>query len=553
MEQQTTMTHIWPYSKFFNPEAKPFSEEREADVWDELRDLTFDEDVRGNIAFLIHEEDIVCANGEWGNNHNVTSTSIIEKFQEDHVVNNRYSFFEQRELEQEIHSPATEEISFTSRTAAQIEADEPGNLITVPAERARVETRKKRLPVHLGSKLDALAVIEKYRTHEIAALVLWHPEFNPHGPEEYLKHLPLVRSKCADLPIYIFHWDYRGDKYGVEREGQADASWQNRFHSKSEALTIPENVDVVVRGLCNVGSVSMWGALPKHGKSYLFLSLMKALLSGESWLNYFEVSQAKRVVYLVPEVGLRGVMKRLRKLGMVDYLYDSATNPEGRLFVQTLSSRDKLKLDDAALLQAVQDADVFVDPIIRYIEGEENNASDQRILSNKLLALISAEARSVWCAHHSPKAFKDVTDITTQNVLRGTGEFAAFPDLIFGVLKTNDETSRLYIKCTDARDDDEYLGDFEVEMRPWIDETGDLKLVVSPGTGTPLREQRRNSKSGPKADPERQAKIDFVKGLDGSLQDKVEAMNEKFGSNHVKSTVGEWLKKANPFDSDQGE
>ena len=75
----------------------------------------------------------------------------------------------------------------------------------------------------------------------------------------------------------------------------------------------------------------MVGALPKHGKSYLFLSIMKALLSGKPWLDHFEVVKAKRVVYLVPEVGLRGVMKRLRKLGMVDYLYDPVTNPEGCL------------------------------------------------------------------------------------------------------------------------------------------------------------------------------------------------------------------------------
>jgi len=56
-------------------------------------------------------------------------------------------------------------------------------------------------------------------------------------------------------------------------------------------------------------------------------------------------------------------------------------------------------------------------------------------------------------------------------------------------------------------------------MRPWIDETGDLKLVVPPGTGTPLREQRRAGKSGPKVDPAKQAKIDFAKNVDGSLQD----------------------------------
>ena len=142
-------------------------------------------------------------------------------------------------------------------------------------------------------------------------------------------------------------------------------------------------------------------------------------MSGNNWLDYFEVSPSKRVIYLVPEVGLRGVVKRLRKLKMLDYLYDPATNPDGGLFVQTLSSLTKLALDDPRLFEAVKDADVFVDPLIRYIDGDENNAGEQRILSNKLLNLLGCAARSVWVAHHSPKAFKDVKDITTQNVLRG--------------------------------------------------------------------------------------------------------------------------------------
>ena len=107
----------------------------------------------------------------------------------------------------------------------------------------------------------------------------------------------------------------------------------------------------------------------------------------------------------------------------------------------------------------------------------------------------------MWVAHHSPKAFKDVRDITTQNVLRGTGGFPAFLNIIFGVLKIDDEKARLYIKCTDARSSSEYLGDFEVELRPWIDDTGDLRLVVAPGTGAPLHEQRKGERK--QADPDK--------------------------------------------------
>jgi hypothetical protein len=107
---------------------------------------------------------------------------------------------------------------------------------------------------------------------------------------------------------------------------------------------------------------------------------------------------------------------------------------------------------------------------------------------------------------------------------------------------------RLHIKCTDARDDDEYLGDCEVEMRPWIDQTGDMKLVVPPGTGTPLREQKRSNKPGPKSDPDRQANIDFAESIDGSLKDKADAIVKQIGGECSKSTPSEWLKE---FDEDK--
>jgi AAA domain len=348
------------------------------------------------------------------------------------------------------------------------------------------------------------------------------------------------RYFCRKTPAGTFE-DVKGQRIYTD--------FKQLFHTKTEVLTLPEEVQIVVRGLCNVGNICIWGALPKHGKSYLFLSVIKALLSGNKWLGYFETSPSKRVIYLVPEVGLRGVVKRLRKLKMLDFLYDPVTNSDGKLFLQTLSSFPKLALDDTLLLDAVKDADVFVDPLIRYIKGDENSSGEQRILSNKLLNLLGCAARSVWVAHHSPKAFKDVRDITTQNVLRGTSEFAAFPDIIFGVLKTDDAKVRLYIKCTDARDDDEYLGDFEVELRPWIDDEGDMRLVVHPGKGTPLKEQR---KAGRKADPDKQQKIEFARSVEGSLQDKADAVNAKFGKQHDPSTIGKWLKEPASFNAGEG-
>lgn len=520
--------HVWPEpdsaGRVLCPDCKPISDECEEDVWDRIRALTTMPEVKRDVLVML------CP-------RNTTMVPIVaeraffqEKLGEDKYFADRVKYLQPEVVTREIWVP-------------------------LPKHEEKGEIRKREIvnSVTLACALDAESVAAECLSGRYSALVIWHPEECEDGSGD-LKYLPYLKERGVRTPIYVFHNDIQWDRFGVEIDGDANRAyrntangWQSHFHTKTQALTTPETVDVVVRGLCNVGNISIWGALPKHGKSYLFLSVMKALLSGQPWLDYFEVSKSSRVVYLVPEVGLRGVMKRLRKLRMVDYLYDPVINPDGCLYLQTLSSPDKLKLDSAALLLAVKGADVFVDPLIRYIEGDENNATDQRILSGKLLDLISAQARSVWCAHHSPKAFKDVTDITTQNVLRGTGEFAAFPDIIFGVLKTSEEASRLYIKCTDARDDDEHLAPFEVEMRPWIDDTGDLKLVVEPGTGTPLSKQR---KAGRKVDPDKQAKLDFLKTATGSLQQKADALNKEFGSNHGKSTVKGWM-KGQEFDGDK--
>ena len=287
------VTHIWPYNKLFNPDAQPFSGESDSDVWAELRDLTLDDDVRGNIVVATHVADL-----------RVSKEIVIEEFLKGDVVYSRIKFVQPREVEWNVYRPARSAHHFElcdGLTGAIENKDD------YPAMPARNEVVKKSIAWNLGSKADAEYVVATHRKREISALVLWEPD-----GDEHLKYIDQVVKDCPDLPIYIFHNECRAEKYGVERE--SGASWQHRFHTKTEALTLPEVVDVVVRGLCNVGSISMWSALPKHGKSYLFLSIMKALLSGEPWLNHFEVSKAKRVVYLVPEVGLRGVMKRLAQV-----------------------------------------------------------------------------------------------------------------------------------------------------------------------------------------------------------------------------------------------
>ncbi len=96
MQEQTNITHIWPYSKIVNPEAQPFSDERESDVWDELRELTLDDEVRGKICVALHDT----------LNHTASANAFNHELLRETVANNRVSFYRPREVELNIHRPA---------------------------------------------------------------------------------------------------------------------------------------------------------------------------------------------------------------------------------------------------------------------------------------------------------------------------------------------------------------------------------------------------------------------------------------------------------------
>ena len=233
--------HIWPHSKLINPEAQPFSSERESDVWEELRNLTFnDDDVRGNIAVATHtaEQD--------------DRDSFLNQLKKEDVVLRRVKFLASHEVELEIHHPATKAYSFQPlRNVAEEfvhgpngweEVPDTSAPIEVPAESAWTETRKESVPFHLGSKQDADGVIKQHRNKEVCALALWYPVESDH-----LKYLSKVQA-AARLPIYIFHCDYHADKWGVERECRTQTTvkqtitieWADTIKRESTQWLIPE-------------------------------------------------------------------------------------------------------------------------------------------------------------------------------------------------------------------------------------------------------------------------------------------------------------------------
>jgi AAA domain/Homeodomain-like domain len=241
-------------------------------------------------------------------------------------------------------------------------------------------------------------------------------------------------------------------------------------------------------------AITMIGGLPGAGKTWMMLSMAKALLDGTPLFGFedFKVATpAEKVVYLCPESSLTPFAARLKLFGLDKHVRGPG---HGSLFCGTISvDSENLLLTDLRLHHAVDGAHVFLDTATRFMTGDENSAGEQREFSRTLFQLLQAGAKTVTAAHHAPKGAEHIAadKMTLESVLRGTGELGAMVATCFALKMTDSERTRIHVKHVKYRDIDR-IGDFALEGKPWIDQTGDLKMVASPGMAVAPTVEKRN-------------------------------------------------------------
>jgi 5S rRNA maturation endonuclease (ribonuclease M5) len=257
-----------------------------------------------------------------------------------------------------------------------------------------------------------------------------------------------------------------------------EADWRKYFHKVSE-LDEGE-MKQLVKGFLPEG-VTFLGSLSGVGKTWIGVSLARALVFAKSFLGLYDVPEQHNVLYLVPEMGSRSFRVRLEKMGLPD---------DDRFRCQTLKD-GFTPLDSPQLLAAVKEMKpvVFLDTAIRFSSGEENSSSSNASgLANAVFALIRLGAVAVVCLHHSPKAAADADFMTLENVLRGTGDFGAMCDAVWGVQhakksgekeyqQESTDLTRLFLKSVKSRDF-EPVDPFVIQGRPYIDEVGDFRVIT---------------------------------------------------------------------------
>jgi hypothetical protein len=359
-----------------------------------------------------------------------------------------------------------------------------------------------------------------------------------------------VRSLlCARLPLTINGPDdylAKADNGFWSVLDSAVEPWRlgGTFASFENYTKAPEPAFLIAGVLQDMG-VTFLGSLPGHGKTWILLSIIKALLSGEPLFRYFKVLQTvPRVIYLSPEVQLGQVRIRAERMGLGQYVKD------GRLLIRTLTEGPRPDLLDPDIRMAARGAVVILDTAVRFMEGKENDSDSNRDgLGSKCFALLNAGAQTIIAAHHAPKATENANFLTLQNMLRGSGDLGAFLSGAWGLFQLDDQTNSIYVANLKPRDQDPFAP-FVIHGRPYINDTKDFAVVTKPGDCPSFADIRKTSHGGKQVAPENADKIAYVTELvrDGEKSPvKVAAsIKAKFGGTEPsRQTASKWIKKAN--------
>lgn len=303
-------------------------------------------------------------------------------------------------------------------------------------------------------------------------------------------------NKCAaafegQLPpykVFRLNWEYRGkDSHDPKDIGEVYAQNPAQFKERITALTEDSlnrppawrqlfksldemqdgGIQFVIKDFLPEG-VNLIGGLPASGKTWFALSIARAITTGDKFLGLYDVPEPTVVLYLTPEVGERALKRRAIKMGV---------NPD-RFLCRTLH-QGVLSLDDPLLLGAVKNLKpvVILDTAIRFSDaGDENSATDNaQGLAKLIFGLLAAGAKAVVGVHHSPKDSADKKP-DLRNTLRGTGDFGAMADCVYGLKLKDEATMTIEVSCVKPRDFDP-VKPFMIRGKPYLDQKGDFVVL----------------------------------------------------------------------------
>lgn len=363
----------------------------------------------------------------------------------------------------------------------------------------------------------------------------------PNLDEGDLDVLSKFRDECPEVDVYIFH-RYDDTKYGVEVTGDSD-SWENEFPALAD--TAHEEQEVIVEEMIIKGNMHVVSGPPETFKTMGLIELSSAILDQRPVFDLNKVNHRYPILYLCADMSpaqfdVWAAPFNLRKHG-ADF----------RVMKAGIGIPN---ITDPVLQTAVNGRILILDTMLDFAKIQKAFESGEwtTFMENCRALMTTYGCVAIIMSAHSTRAEvkSDSDNINKAEYFKDSVTFHGKTDIGFGckVLKGTSLVKWERIKGRGFK-----YGHYSFAVAVY-DEQGNSNLDrgrfpvhTRPEQMKELAKTRNDSKAGRKVDPDRQAKIDFAKGIDGSIRDKTDAVNEKFGTKHNHSTVGGWLKE---FDQD---
>ena len=271
---------------------------------------------------------------------------------------------------------------------------------------------------------------------------------------------------------------------GVKTEEPHEpVDWRTLFHTRDEVINCPPPTFLIDQFLARQAICAIAAPVAQR-KSLIALNVARSLCTGEPLFGFLPVvNRPSRVLYLCPEMGLVSLSDRIRKIGVAECLGDT-------LFLRSMNMRtlELLDIPEAALEGSV----LIIDTAIRFLKGDENSSKDMQLFSDTLFTIQRRQGRdgAIMALYHSPKATKDVSELTLENCMRGSGELGATITDAHGTRLQNptdpyNSASFLrHVKCRDYKgvDDFEFSSDLATGVLTRSGDAG-VRAVLSTNTG----------------------------------------------------------------------
>ena len=531
--------NVWPepsdVGRALWPNCKPLTDEREEDVWDRLRDLTTNPNVRRKVMVM------TCSN-----DYDADKTEVLTEFQRGNFNFENIHFLARltrKEQQWRPERPHRELVERTETDGHTVIESKPTNSKD-PGHYRELITN---IPITLASSVDAQKIVDLYRTNEHSALLIWHPrtalDFGPDGDD--LRHLPYLKECGVRFPIYIFHGEVHPEKWGVEIDGDEDRAYRKRQDNWEDAFPALAEVEftpqvVIVDDMLIAGNIHLLSAPPESYKTMQLIELSSAVLEKRPVFDLLKVNTRYPIMFLCADMSQE----------QFDF-YAAPFNlrKHGGDFRVMKCGYGIPNITDPVLQKAVKGRILILDTMLDFAHIQKAFESGEwnTFMENLRFLMTNHGCVAVVMTAHTTRAEvkSDSDTINKAEYFKDSVTFHGKTDIGFGC-KVLKNTSQVKIERIKGRGFKKTYFSFTIavcdgEGNSNLDR-GRFPVCTRPEDMKEMTEQRK-AQGGRKSDPQLKLKMELAEKTPGSFQDRADAVNAEYGSKHHASTIKRWSER----------